>query len=179
MSLDSAQEAHNLADFNALQVWGVFFNERVNNFNIILLDAFNERLEFPELKELVYKQYTEWQPDSFIVEKKSSGAALYQEMRKLGLPVSEFTPSRGSDKIARVNAVSDLFSSGIVWAPDRRWAREVIVQCQDFPSGRNDDQVDAMTLALLRFRQGGFLRLPSDEPEPIKYFKSSRRREYY
>ena len=179
MSLDSAQEAHNLADFNALQVWGVFFNERVNNFNIILLDAFNERLEFPELKELVYKQYSEWQPDSFIVEKKSSGAALYQEMRKLGLPVSEFTPSRGSDKIARVNAVSDLFSSGIVWAPDRRWAREVIMQCQDFPSGRNDDQVDAMTLALLRFRQGGFLRLPTDEPEPIKYFKSSRRREYY
>jgi predicted phage terminase large subunit-like protein len=179
MSLDSAQESHNRADFNALQVWGVFFNEAVNNYNIILLEAFNERLEFPELKTLVYEQYKEWAPDAFIVEKKSSGSALFQEMRRQGVPVSEFTPGKGQDKIARVNAVTDLFNSGIVWAPDRRWAKEVIQQCQDFPSGRNDDQVDAMTLALLRFRQGGFLQLPSDEPEPVKMFKSNRRKEYY
>jgi predicted phage terminase large subunit-like protein len=179
MSLDSAQEAHNRADFNALLTWGVFFNEEVNNYNIILLNSIKQRAEFPELKKLVYEEYRQWSPDSFIIEKKSSGSALYQEMRRMGVPLSEFTPGKGQDKIARVNAVSDLFSSGIVWAPDRRWAREVIEECADFPAGKNDDLVDATSLALLRFRQGGFLRLPSDEPEPQRFFKSSRKRGYY
>ena len=178
MSLDAAQESNNRADYNALTTWGVFFNEETNNYNIILLNSIKERLEFPELKELVLKEYKEWEPDAFIVEKKSNGAALYQEMRRMGLPIGEFTPGKGQDKISRVNAVSDLFRSGIVWAPDRRWSKEVIEECNDFPSGANDDLVDATTLALMRFRQGGFIRLPSDEPEDIIGFKSSKNRLY-
>jgi len=179
MSLDAAQEKSNRSDYNALLTWGVFFNEETNNYNIILLNAVKERLEFPELKQRVLEEYKEWQPDSFIVEKKSNGAALYQEMRRMGIPIAEFTPGKGQDKISRVNAVSDLFSSGIVWVPDRRWAQEVVEECNDFPSGSHDDLVDATTLALLRFRQGGFIRLPTDEPEPTKWFKSHRREAYY
>jgi predicted phage terminase large subunit-like protein len=179
MSLDAAQEKTNRSDFNALTTWGVFFNEETKNYNIILLNAIKQRLEFPELKALVLEEYKEWNPDSFIVEKKSNGAALYQEMRRMGVPLSEFTPSKGQDKISRVNAVSDLFSSGIVWVPDRRWAWEVVEECNDFPSGANDDLVDSTTLALLRFRQGGFIRLPTDEPVPTKWFKSHRRESYY
>jgi len=179
MSLDAAQEANTRADFNALTTWGVFFNEETNNYNIILLNAIKKRLEFPELKKLVLEEYKEWQPDAFMVEKKSNGAALYQEMRRMGIPVGEFTPGKGQDKISRVNAMSDLFSSGIVWAPDRRWAQEVVEECNDFPSGSNDDLVDSTTLALLRFRQGGFIRLPSDEPDEIQYFKSGRKKAYY
>ena len=178
MTLDAAQEANNRADFNALTTWGVFFNEEVNNYNIILLNAIKKRLEFPELKELCIEEYKDWEPDSFIVEKKSNGAALYQEFRRMGIPVAEYTPGKGQDKISRVNAVSDLFRSGIVWAPDHRWAHEVIEECNDFPSGANDDLVDATTLALMRFRQGGFVRLPSDEAEDIVGFKSSRNRLY-
>jgi predicted phage terminase large subunit-like protein len=178
MTLDAAQEANNRADYNALLTWGVFFNEEVNNYNIILLNAVKKRLEFPELKELVLEEYKDWEPDSFIVEKKSNGAALYQEFRRMGVPVSEFTPGKGQDKVSRVNAVSDLFRSGIVWAPDRRWAKEVIEECNDFPSGANDDLVDATTMALMRYRQGGFVRLPSDEAEDIPGFKSSRNRLY-
>ena len=179
MSLDAAQEKTNRSDFNALLTWGVFFNEETKNYNIILLNSIKQRLEFPELKQLVLEEYKEWQPDSFIVEKKSNGAALYQEMRRMGVPLSEFTPGKGQDRISRVNAVSDLFSSGIVWVPDRRWAWEVVEECNDFPSGTHDDLVDATTLALLRFRQGGFIRLPTDEPEPTKWFKSHRREAYY
>jgi predicted phage terminase large subunit-like protein len=178
MSLDAAQESNNRADYNALTTWGVFFNEETNNYNIILLNSIKERLEFPELKELVLREYKEWEPDAFIVEKKSNGAALYQEMRRMGLPIGEFTPGKGQDKISRVNAVSDLFRSGIVWAPDRRWAKEVIEECNDFPSGANDDLVDATTLALMRFRQGGFIRLPSDEAEDIIGFKSNKNKLY-
>jgi predicted phage terminase large subunit-like protein len=179
MSLDAAQETNNRADYNALTTWGVFFNEETNNYNIILLNAIKKRLEFPDLKKLVLEEYKDWEPDAFMVEKKSNGAALYQEMRRMGIPVGEFTPGKGQDKMSRVNAVSDLFSSGIVWAPNRRWAKDVIEECNDFPSGVNDDLVDSTTLALMRFRQGGFIRLPSDEPEEIQYFKSNRSKGYY
>lgn len=179
MSLDAAQEKNNRADYNGLTTWGVFFNEETKNNNIILLNSIKQRLEFPDLKALVFEEYDDWKPDSFIVEKKSNGAALYQEMRRMGVPISEFTPGKGQDKISRVNAVTDLFSAGIVWIPDRRWAWEVVEECNDFPSGTHDDLVDSTTLALLRFRQGGFLRLPSDEPEPVKWFKNHRRGGYY
>jgi len=179
MSLDAAQEANNRADYNALTVWGVFFNEETNNFAIILLNAIKKRLEYPELKKLVLEEYKEWQPDAFMVEKKSSGSVLYQEMRRMGIPVAEFTPGKGQDKISRVNAVSALFEGGVVWAPDRRWAKEVIEECNDFPAGTNDDLVDSTTLALLRFRQGGFIRLPTDEPEDAFMRQYRRKAAYY
>ena len=179
MSLDAAQETNNRADYNALTTWGVFYNEETNNFAIILLNAIKKRMEYPELKKLVLEEYKEWQPDAFMVEKKSNGSALYQEFRRMGVPVGEFTPGKGQDKIARVNAVSDLFASGIVWAPDRRWAKEVIEECNDFPSGANDDLVDSTTLALLRFRQGGFLRLPNDEPDDTFLRQYRKRPAYY
>jgi len=179
MSLDAAQEANTRADYNALTTWGVFLNEETNNYNIILLNAIKKRLEFPDLKKLVLEEYKDWEPDSFMVEKKSNGAALYQELRRMGVPVGEFTPGKGQDKISRVNAVSDLFSAGIVWAPEHRWAKEVIEECNDFPSGANDDLVDSTTLALLRFRQGGFIRLPSDEPEDDFLYKYGRKKAAY
>ena len=165
MSLDAAQEANNRADYNALTTWGVFFNDETNNYAIILLNAIKKRLEYPDLKAMVLEEYREWQPDAFMVEKKSNGSVLYQEFRRMGIPVGEFTPGKGQDKIARVNAVSSLFQGGVVYAPDRRWAKEVIEECNDFPAGVNDDLVDSTTLALLRFRQGGFIRLDTDEPE--------------
>ena len=171
MALDAAQETNNRADYNSLTLWGVFYNEEEKMFQIILLNAVRERLEFPDLKARVLEEYNEWRPDSFIVEKKSNGAALYQEMRRMGIGISEFTPGKGNDKISRVNSVSDLFQSGIVWAPDRRWSRELIEECASFPSGEYDDQVDSMTLALMRFRQGGYVRVDSDEDEPRPVFK--------
>jgi phage terminase large subunit-like protein len=97
----------------------------------------------------------------------------------MGLPIGEFTPGKGQDKISRVNAVSDLFRSGIVWAPDKRWAKEVIEECNDFPSGANDDLVDSTTLALARFRQGGFIRLPSDEPDDDIAYRYRRKSSAY
>jgi len=180
MSLDAAQETNNRSDYNALTTWGVFYNEETNNHAIILLNSIKKRMEYPDLKKMVLEEYKEWEPDAFMVEKKSNGSPLYQEFRRMGLPCQEFTPGKGQDKIARVNAVSDLFASGIVYAPDRRWAKEVIEECNDFPSGANDDLVDSTTLALLRFRQGGFLRLPSDEPDEVfNFFKTRKRAAYY
>ena len=163
-SWDTAHETKTTSDYSACTTWGVWYNEEDGNSpNLILLDAFKDRLAFPDLKATALKHYKEWTPDAFIVEKKASGGPLIQEFRRMGIPVEEFTPSRGNDKIARVNAVSDLFASGKVWAPDTRWAREVIEEIAAFPAGEHDDFVDTTTQALLRYRQGGFIAVDSDD----------------
>jgi predicted phage terminase large subunit-like protein len=180
MSLDAAAETHNRADFTALTTWGVFYNEETENHNIILLNSIKKRVEFPELKDLAFNQYNEWEPDAFIVEKKSAGTALYQELRRTGMAVSEYTPHRGSgDKLARLNSVADIIKSGLVWVPETRWAEEVVEEIAGFPFMSHDDLVDSTVMALMRYRQGGFIRLPTDEPEEIRLFKSSRHKGYY
>ena len=180
MSLDAAAETNNRADFTALTTWGVFFNEEEDRHSIILLNSIKKRVEFPELKKLALEEYKEWEPDAFIVEKKSAGTALYQEMRRMGLPVQEYTPHRGSgDKLARLNSVADIVQSGLCWVPQTRWAEEVVEEIAGFPFMSNDDLVDSTVMALMRFRQGGFIRLPTDEKDELRYFKSPRRAGYY
>jgi predicted phage terminase large subunit-like protein len=179
-SWDTAFEKHSRADYSACTTWGVFYKPNGNGddvANIILLDSVKARMEFPELKRKALDMYKEWNPDSLIIEKKAAGAPLIYELRQIGIPLSEYTPSRGNDKIARVNAISDLFASGLVWCPDTRWADELVEEIASFPNGDNDDLVDSTSQALLRFRQGGFIRLDSDEPEEEKPFK--RRIAYY
>lgn len=179
-SWDTAHEKKTVNDYSACTTWGVWFNEEDNmNPNVILLDAYKERLEFPALKKKAFEMYQEYEPDTCLIEKKAAGAPLIQELRWMGLAVSEYSPGKGQDKISRLNSVADLFASGKVWAPETRWAEELVDEVASFPSGEHDDLVDSMTLALMRFRQGGFLRLPSDEPDEIKYFKSKRNPGYY
>jgi len=178
-SWDTAFEAKTTADYSACTTWGVFYNEEERHqAQVILLDAFKDRMAFPELKQVALKHYKEWEPDAFVVEKKAAGAPLIQELRNMGIPVEEYTPSRGNDKIVRLNAVSDLFASGMVWAPDTRWAREVMEEVASFPNGENDDYVDTTSQALLRFRRGGFIPLDSDEKDEPRYFRR-RTYEYY
>ena len=179
-SWDTAFEKSQRADYSAGTTWGIF-NCEEDNFapNIILLNTYKKRVEFPELKRDVLREYNEYEPDSLIVEKKASGAPLIYDLRAMGIPVQEYTPGKGQDKIARLNSVSDIIASGKVWIPQTRWAEELIDEIAAFPSGEHDDLVDATTLALMRFRQGGFLRLPSDEPEDIKWFKGHRRERFY
>jgi predicted phage terminase large subunit-like protein len=177
-SWDTAFETKTTSDYSACTTWGVWYNDEDGGSpSLILLDAFKDRMAFPELKQVALKHYKEWQPDSLIVEKKAAGAPLIQELRRMGLPVQEFTPSRGNDKMVRLNAVADLFSSGKVWAPDTRWAREVIEEVASFPVGEHDDYVDTVSQALLRYRQGGFISLDSDERED-QYFRA-RKAAYY
>ena len=179
-SWDTAFEKTQRADYSAGTTWGIF-NCEEDNFapNIILLNTYKKRVEFPELKRDVLREYNEYEPDSLIVEKKASGAPLIYDLRAMGIPVQEYTPGKGQDKIARLNSVSDIIASGKVWVPQTRWAEELVDEVAAFPSGEHDDLVDATTLALMRFRQGGFLRLPSDEPEEIHWFKSHRRERFY
>ena len=177
---DTAFEKNNRADYSAGTTWGIFNNDNDNGQpNIILLDTYKKRVEWVDLKKDVLEQYRRWEPDGMLIEKKATGAPLIYELRSMGIPVQEYTPSKGNDKIARLNSVSDIIASGKVWVPQTRWAEELVDEIAAFPSGEHDDLVDATTLALMRFRAGGFLRLPSDEPEETKWFKGNRNRDKY
>ena len=194
MSWDTAFEKGNRADYSACTVWGIFYQnddgsdpntargERgLPQANIILLNAFRDRMEFPELKRVAIEQYNIWEPDGVIIEKKASGAPLIYELRAMGILAQEFTPSRGNDKIARVNAIADIFSSGRVWAPETRWADEVIEEVASFPGGEHDDYVDSVSMAMMRFRQGGYVRTTLDMPEEEQSMrhKNPHQKPYY
>ena len=161
---DTAYTAKQTSDFSACSTWGVFSSQDEDReTKIILLDAFKERMEFPELKERAIELYNQYKPDSCLIEAKASGWPLIHELRKMGIPVSDITYSRGEDKHMRVNSVADIFKSGLVYAPDRLFAKQMIEEFAEFPYGDADDLMDTGTMALRRFRDGGFLRLPSDE----------------
>jgi predicted phage terminase large subunit-like protein len=181
-SWDTAFEKNNRADYSALTIWGVFQHpDDLGNYkpNIIVLDSYKARMEFPELKARALEYYKEWNPDLVLIEKKAAGAPLIYELKAIGVPIQEYTPSKGSDKIARVNAVAPLFEAGIVWCPDTRWADELMEECASFPNGDHDDLVDSTSQALLRFRHGGLVSMPSDEPDEPVQFRGRRSERYY
>ena len=169
-SYDTAYLKKETADFSAITTWGVFRPSEDGPQQLILLDAVKDRYEFPELRREALKLYKYWKPETVLIEAKASGLPLTYELRNMGIPVINFTPSRGNDKHARVNSVAPLFQSGQVWAPTHlQFAQEVVEECAAFPFGDNDDLVDSTTQAVMRFRQGGFLTHPEDykdKPRP-------------
>jgi predicted phage terminase large subunit-like protein len=179
---DTAFEKHNRADYSACTTWGIFNlpdENGIDRANIILLDAKRDRLEFPQLKEKVLSEYRYWEPDVLLIEKKASGAPLIYELRHMGISVSDFTPTRGNDKISRLNAISDIFASGRVWAPSTRWADEVIEEMAAFPAGQHDDYVDCCSMSLARFRQGGFISTALDREDEAPDYRRKTSSSYY
>jgi len=163
-SYDTAFSKKETADYSAITTWGVFYPQEIGGSPaLILLDVKKGRWDFPELKVIAQEQYNFWEPETVIIEAKATGMPLTHELQKLGIPVVNFTPSKGNDKLSRVHSISPLFEAGMVWAPDEVWADEMIEECAAFPNGRYDDLVDSMTQALMRYRQGNFVQIPSDD----------------
>ena len=175
-SYDTAFLKKETADFSAITTWGLFYPSQDEPLNLILLDAIKDRYEFPELRRIALQQYKYWNPEMVIVEAKASGLPLTHELRQMDIPVVNFTPSKGNDKHVRVNTCAPVFESGMVWAPDQKFADEVIEECAAFPFGDNDDLVDSMTQAVMRFRQGGLIKHPEDY---LDEKKEPRKTEYY
>ena len=175
-SYDTAFSKKETADYSAITTWGVFRPNSDAPESIFLLDAKRGRWDFPELKAIANEEYHYWQPDAVLIESQASGTPLTHELRMAGIPVVNYRPTRGKDKTTRVHSVAPVFESGLVWAPDTIFAEEVIEECAAFPYGENDDFVDSMTQAVLRFRQGNFISLYSDledeeiEPQPRIYY---------
>ena len=175
-SYDTAFSKSDRADFSAITTWGIFTPVEGEGDAIILLDAEKGRWDFPELKQRAYELSDAYEPDMILIEQKASGTPLTQELRRMGIPVTPFTPSKGADKFARMNACAPVFESGMVWRPDANFAEEVVEECASLPHGDHDDLADSMTQAILRFRQGGFISTPDDEEFEPGY---RRKMEYY
>ena len=176
-SYDTAYSKKETADYSAITTWGVFEPEEDAKPNLILLDAKRGRWNFPELKKVAMEEYKYWEPEAVLIEAKASGLPLTHELQKSGIPVINYTPSRGNDKHSRVNSVAPLFESGAIWAPNKKFAEEVIEECAAFPFGDNDDYVDSTTQALMRYRQGYFVGLDADFEDDDKLKVGGR--EYY
>jgi predicted phage terminase large subunit-like protein len=197
MTMDTAFQAKETADFSVITVWGVFYPdgecttgsgdyEKKRNFDgtqahIILLDRIRGRFEFPELKAKAFSAYQDWTPDVTIIENKASGQSLIQEFRFQGIPVQEFTPNKGQDKVIRAHSVSDILHDGKVWYPESKWwADELVDECHGFPfSAKNDDQVDATTMALAYFRKAGYIQLRKDWKDELGKDWKTKSRSYY
>lgn len=174
MSMDTAYSKKETADYSAITTWAIFEPEEGSAEQIILLDAKKFRVDFPDLKKIAMEEYKYWNPDCVLIEAKATGTPLAHELRRMGIPISEYSPSRGQDKIARMNSVAPIFESGMVWAPDRQFADEVIEEMASFPYGDNDDLADSATMALMRFRQGGFVSLYEDYEDEVQLLRKNR-----
>jgi len=176
-SYDTAFMKKETADYSAITTWGIFRENEDSPAQLLLLDAVKDRFEFPELRRVAKEQYDYWQPETVLVEAKASGLPLTYELRNMGIPVINYTPSRGNDKHTRVNSVAPLFESGNIWAPlSKQFAQEVIEECAAFPYGDHDDLVDSTTQAVMRFRQGGLLMHPEDYEDEVS---PPRKYKYY
>jgi predicted phage terminase large subunit-like protein len=167
-SYDTAYSKKETADFSAITTWGVFQPGLDEPEQLILLDAKKGRWDFPELKRVSLDLYRYWKPDCVLIEAKAAGLPLTQELRRTGIPVVNYSPggrNRATDKVSRANAVSPVFEAGFIWAPDEPWAEEVVEEMAEFPYGEHDDLVDSAVQAVMRFRQGNFLTIPSDYVE--------------
>ena len=176
-SYDTAFMKKETADYSAITTWGIFRENEDSPAQLLLLDAVKDRFEFPELRRVAKEQYDYWQPETVLVEAKASGLPLTYELRNMGIPVINYTPSRGNDKHTRVNSVAPLFESGNIWAPlSKQFAQEVIEECAAFPYGDHDDLVDSTTQAVMRFREGGLLMHPEDYEDEVS---PPRKYKYY
>jgi predicted phage terminase large subunit-like protein len=180
-SYDTAYSKKETADYTAITTWGVFQPHEDGDQHLILLDAKKDRWNFPELKSVAIEENEYWEPDLILIEAKASGTPLADELRLLNLPVGTYSPGRrkgggGMDKTTRMHMVSPLFESGKIWSPDEKFADDVKEEVASFPNGEHDDFCDSMTMALMRFRQGGFITLDGEEVED---WGPPRVREYY
>ena len=168
-SYDTAYSKKETADFSVITTWGVFRPSLDDGPNLILLGVKKGRWDFPELKRIAKAEYVYWNPDNVLIEAKATGLPLHHEFRKMGIPVTLFSPGgrkQNQDKLSRANAVAPLLESGMIWYPEEEiWADELVEECAAFPHGAHDDQVDSTIMAWTRFRQGNFISLHDDDDE--------------
>ena len=185
-SVDTAYTADQENDFSALTIWGVFTtgtvttptktisrdgrvyefsrNEEDSAPKLMLLEAWQERLEFRDLIEKIAKTCRGRNVDKIIIENKAAGISVAQELRRVFRDETwgvQLMDTKRLDKVARLHSIAHLFAEGVVWAPDRDFATMVMRQVNSFPKGKHDDLVDTVSQAIRHLRDIGMLtRLP-------------------
>ena len=197
-SLDTAYTLKTTNDFSAMTVWGVFSDRTYATTSrfigsdgrpsyverdyaetapkLMLMHAFQARLEIHELVEKVATNCRGMKVDKLVIENKAAGHSVSQELRRLygneKFAVQLYDP-KSIDKLSRLYSIQHLFSDGMVYAPDRAWAEMTITQVGQFPKGRHDDIVDTVSQAIRHMRDLGLLQRVSekiDEYESLKTY---------
>lgn len=143
---DTAFKAKSTSDYSVMITMGLD-----QSGDIYLVDLIRERFEFPELKRKMIQLNNLWRGKGLrgiYIEDKASGQSLIQEMkRESGLSVIPYKVS--GDKVSRLSAVLPLVEGGRVFLPDKaHWLDAFLEECQTFPSGTYDDQIDALSIGL-------------------------------
>jgi len=118
-----------------------------------LLARVREKLDLPGTCEAIRRLTLAWPAAAAkYVERRANGHGVISSMRR-EVPGLIAWPPEGSEfaqanKMQRVAAVLPYFQAGNVWLPTEPWADEVEEEWCRFPLG-SDDQVDAMTMALI------------------------------
>lgn len=143
-SWDTASKCGEMNSYSVCTTWGVFNN------NFYLLDVYRKRLTYPELKRAAGKLFRKFDPLKVLIEDKSSGTPLIQELQSEGLYCLEACkPEPGRDKHVRLGEQSIKFENGRVYLPRQAtWLDEYIREITGFPGSKHDDQVDSTTQAL-------------------------------
>lgn len=139
-------------------VGGVWGKKGVNKY---LLDVVRRRAGFIESVSMIKTMSAKW-PEAYtkLIEEKANGAAVIDTIRKKLVGVLAFNPDKFGSKEARAHAVSGQIEAGNVWLPeDAPWVHDYIEEWSAFPNGKNDDQVDMSTQALLKMGASGIDRL--------------------
>ena len=183
-AIDTAYTTKSENDPSAMTVWGIWsggegvaqITRSINSMGTVeqimhrtytqehpkamLMYAWADRLELHELVERIRKTMVEFKVDKVLIEGKASGISVAQEIRRV-FGYDEFTVQlvdpKGLDKLARLYAIQHLFAEGLIYAPDKQWADQVITQCAQFPRGKHDDLVDTSSMALRFLRETGML----------------------
>ena len=183
-SLDTAYTTKTENDYSALTVFGVFSGgdqkaiaNRVigrdeetisiikrsyteEHPKVMMLWAWQERLELHDLVLKVQESMKRFKVDKLLIENKAAGISVAQEIRRLFAHEDfavQLVDPKSQDKLSRLYSVQHLFAEGLIWAPDRQWADQVITQVSTFPKGKHDDLVDTVSMGLRHLREIGLL----------------------
>jgi predicted phage terminase large subunit-like protein len=189
---DTAFEEKEENDFSARTTWGVFTYtpEKIHPATgvvsqgeekrcAILLDAWRDKLAFPDLMREAMKAYDDWNPDYVLIEKKASGHSLIQELRRSGVPVKAIDP-KGKDKIMRAHLSAAPLEQGCVfYVPGHHAGMDVIEECAKFPMAKNDDYTDTVVMLLAFLRRMGSIEYFDEDEGEMNLFAPRRKRGIY
>jgi predicted phage terminase large subunit-like protein len=140
---DTAQKVGITNDYSVCATWGEAYN------GYYLLDIWRNKVEAPQLERAVSNQYLKFSPSQIVIEDKSSGSSLIQNLRqKTVLPIFAFDPKQ-RDKEVRASAITPLVESGRCFIPESApWLEDFLSEHERFPNAEHDDTVDTTSCAL-------------------------------
>jgi len=178
-SYDCAYTDKTVNDPTAAITFGVF-KPLDGAMSVMVIDCWQDRLQYPDLRPKVKEEYEvvfgegkdKKRVDLILIEDKSAGISLIQDLQRAHLPVRAYNPGR-ADKTQRLNIVSNIIAMGRVWIPEssnnkgyvKDWAEGMVSQVCSFPESAHDDFVDAMTQALRFLRDTGWLDIDGPRPD--------------